>query len=170
VDTARQKVKDTEVRKYLEDLESEALMKGKIFYRVQKILCKSAGKLSGVTTQARGTLPGILGKRVTLRNSKGQTVTGTRNETRCGQCELGNRACVAPDNAVSEFFVCIHQDLCSKADPGAMHPLRVGAQEVHQEKPLGSRAYHSAIEHSIAAIAAIVYKASIYKSPLYSAL
>jgi hypothetical protein len=130
-DAARQKAKDAEVRKYLEDLESEALMKGKIFYGVQKILCKSAGKPSGATTQARGTLPGVPGKRVTLRNSKGQMMTGTRNETCCGQCELGNRACMAPDNAVSEFFfVCIRQDLCSKADPGAMHPLRMGAQEV----------------------------------------
>jgi hypothetical protein len=48
-DAARQKAKDAEVRKYLEDLESEVLMKGKIFYGVRK----SAGKLSGVTTQAR---------------------------------------------------------------------------------------------------------------------
>jgi hypothetical protein len=113
-DATRQKAKDAEVHKYLEDLESEALMKGKIFYGVQKISRKSVGKSSGATMQARGTLPGIPGERVTLRNSKGQTLTGTRNETRCGQCELGNRACVAPDNAVSEFFVCIRQDLCSK--------------------------------------------------------
>jgi hypothetical protein len=130
-DAAHQKVKDAEVHKYLKDLESEALMKGKIFYRVQKISCKSAGKPSGATAQARGTLPGVPGERVTLRNSKGQMLTGTRNETRCGRCELGNRACVAPDNAVSDFFfVCIRQDLCSEADPGVMHPLRVGAQEV----------------------------------------
>jgi hypothetical protein len=131
-DAARQKAKDAEVRKYLEDLESEALMKGKIFYGVQKILRKSAGNPSGATTQARGTLPGVPGERVTLRNSKGQTMTGMRNETRCGYCEQGNRACVAPDNAVSVvvFSVCIRLDLCSKADPGAMHPLRVGAQEV----------------------------------------
>jgi hypothetical protein len=106
-DTARQKAKDAEVHKYLEDLESEALMKGKIFYGVQKISHKSAGKPSGATTQARGTLPGVPGERVTLRNSKGQTLMGMRNEARCGQCELGNRACVAPDNAVSDFF-CLH--------------------------------------------------------------
>jgi AAA15 family ATPase/GTPase len=102
-DAMRQKVKDAEVHKYLEDLESEALMKGKIFYGVQKILRKSVGKPSGATTQAWGTLPGILGERVTLINSKGQTLTGTRNESRCGQCELGNRVCVAPDNVVSDF-------------------------------------------------------------------
>ncbi|KAJ8585290.1 hypothetical protein M405DRAFT_865513 [Rhizopogon salebrosus TDB-379] len=105
-DAARQKAKDAEVRKYLEDLESEALMKGKIFYGVQKISRKSAGKPSGATTQARGTLPGVPGERVTLINSKGQSLTGTRNETRCGQCELGNRACVAPDNAT--LARCIH--------------------------------------------------------------
>ncbi|KAJ8581047.1 hypothetical protein M405DRAFT_869008 [Rhizopogon salebrosus TDB-379] len=103
-DAARQKAKDAEVRKYLEDLESEAPMKGKIFYGVQKISRKSAGKPSGATTQAQGTLPGVLGERVTLRNNKGQMLTGTRNETHCGQCELGNRACVAPDNVVSDFF------------------------------------------------------------------
>ncbi|KAJ8582793.1 hypothetical protein M405DRAFT_867546 [Rhizopogon salebrosus TDB-379] len=105
-DVARQKAKDAEVRKYLEDLEAEALMKGKIFYGVQKISRKSAGKPSGATTQARGTLPGVPGERVTLINSKGQTLTGTRNETRCGHCELGNRACVAPDNAT--LARCIH--------------------------------------------------------------
>ncbi|KAJ8583512.1 hypothetical protein M405DRAFT_845765 [Rhizopogon salebrosus TDB-379] len=111
-DAARQKVKDAEVRKYLEDLESEALIKGKIFYRVQKISCQSVGKPSGAMMQARGTLPGIPGERVTLRNNKEQTLMGTRNETHCGQCELGNRACVAPDNAayaVKQTLVrCIH--------------------------------------------------------------
>ncbi|KAJ8591767.1 hypothetical protein M405DRAFT_860296 [Rhizopogon salebrosus TDB-379] len=104
-DAAHQKAKDAEVRKYLEDLEAEALMKGKILYGVQKISRKSAGKPSGATTQARGTLPGVPGERVTLINSKGQSLTGTRNESRCGQCELGNRACVAPDNAVSDLFL-----------------------------------------------------------------
>jgi hypothetical protein len=59
MDAACQKVKDAEVHKYLEDLESETLMKGKIFYGVQKISCKLPGKLSGATTQARGTLPGV---------------------------------------------------------------------------------------------------------------
>ncbi|KAJ8582566.1 hypothetical protein M405DRAFT_846360 [Rhizopogon salebrosus TDB-379] len=111
-DAARQKAKDAEVHKYLEDLESEALMKGKIFYRVQKISHKSAGKPSGATTQARGTLPGVPGERVTLINSKGQSLTGMRNESRCGQCELGNRACVAPDNATyavkQTLARCIH--------------------------------------------------------------
>jgi hypothetical protein len=53
MDAAHQKVKDAEVHKYLEDLESEALMKGKMFYGVQKILCKSEGKPSGATTQSR---------------------------------------------------------------------------------------------------------------------
>ncbi|KAJ8595644.1 hypothetical protein M405DRAFT_857148 [Rhizopogon salebrosus TDB-379] len=105
-DAACQKAKDAEVRKYLEDLELEALMKGKIFYGVQKILRKSAGNPSGAMTQAQGTLPGVPGERVTLRNSKGQTMTGTRNETRCGYCEQGNRACVAPDNAT--LARCIH--------------------------------------------------------------
>ncbi|KAJ8582544.1 hypothetical protein M405DRAFT_846371 [Rhizopogon salebrosus TDB-379] len=99
MDAACQKAKDAEVRKYLKDLESEVLMKGKIFYRVQKISRKSAGKPSRATTQVQGTLPGVLGERVTLINSKGQSLMGTRNESRCGQCELGNRACVAPDNA-----------------------------------------------------------------------
>ncbi|KAJ8584918.1 hypothetical protein M405DRAFT_865836 [Rhizopogon salebrosus TDB-379] len=105
-DAVRQKAKDAEVCKYLEDLESEALMKGKIFYGVQKISRKSAGKPSGATMQVRGTLPGIPGERVTLINSKGQSLTGTRNESRCGQCELGNRACVAPDNMT--LVRCIH--------------------------------------------------------------
>ncbi|KAJ8581302.1 hypothetical protein M405DRAFT_868794 [Rhizopogon salebrosus TDB-379] len=103
-DAAHQKAKDAEVRKYLEDLESEVLMKGKIFYGVQKILCKSVGKPSGATTQARGTLPGVPGDRVTLRNSKGVTQTGTRNDSRCGYCRLGNRACVAADNEENWFL------------------------------------------------------------------
>jgi hypothetical protein len=55
-DAARQKAKDAEVRKYLEGLESEALMKGKIFYRVQKVLHKSAVKLSGAVAPSQGTL------------------------------------------------------------------------------------------------------------------
>jgi hypothetical protein len=38
--------------------------------------------------------------------------------------------------------------------------------QLHQEKPLGSIAYHSTIEFYIATKAAIVYKASIDKSPL----
>jgi hypothetical protein len=103
-DAVRQKVKDTEVRKYLEGLESEVLMKGKIFYGVQKILRKSEVKLSGATTQSRGTLLGAPGDRVTLRNSKGDTQTGTRNESHCTYCRLGNRACVTADNEVSDVL------------------------------------------------------------------
>ena len=70
-----------------------------------------------------------------------------------------------------------HDSVAPSVTPSHKHPSTPTRQKKegpsgspgggHQEKPLGSIAYHSTIEHSIAAIAAIVYKASIYKSPLY---
>jgi hypothetical protein len=100
---ARQKAKEPEVRKYLEGLEFEALMKGKTFYPVQNVVRKTVAKPSGVA--ASGSAPG---GRVTLRNSKGQTLTGVRNAPCCTFCATGNRACATADNTVSLNFVSLH--------------------------------------------------------------
>jgi hypothetical protein len=129
--TTHPKAKEAEVHKYLEDLELEVLMKGKIFYVVQKVLRKLAVKLSGATMQSWGTLLGAPGNRVTLKNSKGDIQSGTRNVSCCHFCQLGNKVCMTADNKVSDvFYSCMHLDLCSHADLVAMHPLHMGAQEM----------------------------------------
>jgi DNA polymerase II small subunit/DNA polymerase delta subunit B len=105
---ARQKAREPEVRKYLEGLESEALMKGKTFYPVQNVARKSVAKPSGAAAGSQpgsGIAPADL---VTLRNSKGVTLTGVRNTPRCSFCEGGKRACATVPKEVSFAFVLLH--------------------------------------------------------------
>ena len=107
-EAARQKAKEPEVRKYLEDLESEALMKGKMFYPVQNIAQKSVAKLSSAAAGSQVALGSASRDLVTLRNSKGVTLTGVRNTPRCTFCEGGRRACAMVPKEGSFAFVLSH--------------------------------------------------------------
>jgi hypothetical protein len=107
-EAARQKAKEPEVRKYLEDLESEALMKGKMFYPVQNIARKSVAKPSSAAAGSQAASGSASRDLVTLRNSKGVTLTGVRNTPRCTFCEGGRRACATVSKEVSFAFVLSH--------------------------------------------------------------